>query len=140
MSPAGQGVPAQPAVPQWFASFSVSTQPSVPPQSVKPALQVDLQTPPWHDCPAAQGVPQAPQLFGSVCRFAQTVGLAAGQAVWSVGVAGHCKVQVGAPATTVQLRPAAQAVAQVPQCCGSLFRLTQVPVPQSDSGVGQESV
>ena len=69
--PAGQGaaVHAASAVAsgaQWLESLSVSTQPSVPPQSVKPALQVDLQRPPWHDCPAAHAVPQAPQLLGSV--------------------------------------------------------------------------
>ena len=68
------------------------------------------------------------------------MGLTLGQAVCGVGVVGHCKVQVGAPATTVQLRPGAQVLEQLPQCCGSLLVLTQVPLPQSERGAGQESV
>ena len=107
--PAAQGAAlqdaAEPAGPQWLGSLRVSMQPSAP-QSVKPVLHVGLQEPDWQDWPEGQAVPQAPQLAGSVERFAQAVGFAVGQAD---SPPGQTSAQAGVPASTTQLWPMAQA-------------------------------
>src|SRR5437899_12949297 len=101
-----------------------------------------------HSSPALQAWPQAPQLFGSVDSLTQAVGLAVGQAD---SPAGHDSVQVGVPAVTLQISPAAQALpttpffglvrpAQKPPLAASMLGLMQVPVPQSTRGSGQERV
>jgi hypothetical protein len=63
---AGQTLPQRP---QLFGSFWVLTHAF--PQAVWPDGQVSVQMPAVQLSPAGHAVPQAPQLFESVCRFVQ---------------------------------------------------------------------
>ena len=59
--------------PQLLLSVCSSTQPDG--HIVIGDVQLDMQPPLTHVCPAPQTVPHIPQLFGSVLRFAQLGGV-----------------------------------------------------------------
>jgi len=64
--------------------------------------------------PSAHWTPQPPQLSASALVFTQTPP----HAVWSAGHVAH---------VLLTQTPLLQTVGQVPQCCGSVLRSTQVP-------------
>ncbi len=84
------------------------------PQVAKGDAQVAPQWPPEHTCPAAQGVPQAPQLALLVCRSAQVP-------AQLVSPAPHETTHI----PPVQEWPAAQALPHIPQFCSSVMTSAQ---------------
>jgi len=112
-------------VPQLLGSVAVLvSQPlaALPSQLAKPALQLaTVQAPAMQAAVplgAEQTVPQAPQLFRSVCSFTQTP-LQRVKPDWHA---------VGVHAPAVHACPLGQAVPQVPQLLGSVCSLTQTPL------------
>ncbi len=96
------------------------------PHSVSVVAQRSAQAPALHTSPAAQLIPQAPQLALSVARVTQRslhTFCPAGQLVWHTPAAQIC--------------PAAQAVPHMPQLARSLWRSRHEP-EQSVCPVAQE--
>lgn len=118
MSSGGHGIP-QP--PQFSGSPDVSVQPVgqhvCEPLQVGPPLQpiVDLHLPPLQMSPMAHGMPQPPQLFGSVLVSTHL-------SVQQVSEIGHGMVHpvAGWHLLATHVSVAAQAMPQPPQLVGSL--------------------
>jgi hypothetical protein len=89
---------AFPQAPQFASSKSTLVQ--VPPQSAPPFGQV--HTPPWHDFPPVQTMPQPPQLLLSSRRLAQVWPL---QHAWLAN-SQHSLPQASSPSIVSQQRPA----------------------------------
>ncbi len=130
--PAAQALPQAPQLLRSIWGFvqkrtpPASAPPSPPPpHCARPAPHSSVQRPMEHTSPAAQAVPQAPQLARSVCRSTQRPLHAAcpvGQPIW------HC------PATHTWVR--AQAVPQAPQWSALDCVSTHAP-PQARWGATQ---
>lgn len=90
-------------------------------------VQLGRQAPPMHCSPAAQVLPQVPQLFGSVWRFTQ----APEQALCPDG---HWQL----PPT--QDAPVAHALPQAPQLFASVCRSTHAPLHTVWPAIGQAQV